>query len=516
MTKEDIVTETIRWKYADLKHINRYDKTKNQLTQTIEDSDLATNVIIRLEAFRKKLDPIKNQQQVFQQQIFQAKTLVNLTNDDVVANRSNLTRMQGDYLNLLSSSETSLESLAEFDRNFDLLFGQKTSSALQQELAERKRIMGRIIEECVATSVEEGIKKEQSKLNELIKNTESILEQATDLKKLSELFQQVKTIERVVTQKAAELLSPSDVQKLKQLIQFIEEKEKEILRIKEGITGAEKVHQQTIQAIEKIEKSIQQKKEQAASFLEEMRNSSSKDQQKAVEEDHVPVEVDQRTDQTVGVIEQPIQQKNEQAESFKEQPPTREDHQDNGEPPPESDRILKVKKARLQEAISLINAYKETLEYEKKHSIKFFHRSRNQAKIDYCNLLKNELSTKVDGLKSDSKLLSIIKEAHEKAIKSCDAQEVTKGGSYFGTSRMLSVQRLLGIAEAWETKGRSKFLGFSRKSDFHGLKTSGIVTEHEKKTVENFYNEEAESNDAYQKLKEQVFPKATGNSKTLN
>lgn len=187
--------------------------------------------------------------------------------------------------------------------------------------------------------------------------------------------------------------------------------------------------------------------------------------------------------------------------------------------PAPSDQVNKevslTKKNRLLEAISLIKTYKETLESEqKKFSVKFFHKSRNEGKISYCLSLEKELNSQINTLDRESNLLLIIKNAHDKATKESGAQtEITKGGSYFGTSRMLGLQRLLGIDEAWQTKGHSKFLVFSTQSDFHGLKTMGVVGDNVHKIVENFYlGVDNNSNEEYQRIKEQAFPKDVASS----
>lgn len=433
LEEKDIKTKTIRDKRALNEHYSRQPKTKGEYPsiEDVEDSTtLNRNVINRLDAFKKEVEALRNQQL-----ILKAKSLVKSAKADIDVNQENLRLMKIGYLELLSNY--SLESSVAFEREFDHLFGEKSISTFRKHFAGRKRIMDEIMEECKETSVEEEIKKEQFKLDQHIMNFELIVKQATDLKSLATLLKQVKTIEGSITQKAGELLIPSEAQKLQELIRFIAEKEQEIQRIKKGIKGTSEIHQQTIRAIETIEQSIQKKKVEAESFLQQISKTSSEVQQKI-------------EGRQVGV-------------------------------PAPSDQVNKeaslTKKNRLLEAISLIKTYRETLESEqKKFSVKFFHKSRNHEKLSYCQSLEKELNSQINTLDRESNLLLIIKNAHDKATKESGAQkEITKGGSYFGTSRMLSLQRLLGIDEAWQTKGHSKFLVFSTQSNLHGLKTSGVV-----------------------------------------
>ncbi|OEH46928.1 hypothetical protein lpari_02130 [Legionella parisiensis] len=164
---------------------------------------------------------------------------------------------------------------------------------------------------------------------------------------------------------------------------------------------------------------------------------------------------------------------------------------------------------RLQEAIFLIQTYRETIEKEQdRFSVKFFHKSRNQEKISYCKALEKELELQVKSLNFESNLHDIINTAHNKVTMSFTAQTIiTKGGSYFGTSRMLSLQRLLDIDEAWKTKGHSRFLVFSTHSDLHGLKTSGVFGDKVHRIVENFYRGVDNSYEQYQEIKKQAFAK---------
>ena len=472
--ENDIDTIIIRKKHSLNQHYARQRQTKSEyvsIKDIQENSTLVENVTTRLHAFREKLVVIRNQQL-----ILQAKSLVKLTHDDFVANQRNLTHIQGDYLSLLSSSKASLESFAEYGQNLDRLFGEKLASTLKKQLAVRKRIMGGILEECTATSAEEAIRSEQSELNKLIKNFESIMEQAAELRKLTALLKQIKSIEGLVIKKADGLI-PSDADQLEKFIQFIADKEHEVQDIKNGINGNSELHQQSIRAIEQLEHSLQQKKAQALSFLQQIRNKRSEAQQIIIEDSQAHV-------------------------SVPDLPPIIS-----------AEEVPAAKKERLQEAISLIRTYRKTIENEQDcFTVRFFHQSRNQAKIDYCKLLEKELNLQISSLNFESNLLLIINEAHEKVTNNFSAKkEITIGGSYFGTSRMLSLQRLIGIDDAWEA-GHSKFLIFSTQSDFHGLKTSGIVSESKWNVVKKFYCEEDNSNEEYQNLKNQVFPSKTASN----
>ncbi|MCE0723540.1 hypothetical protein [Legionella resiliens] len=468
--KTDINTRIIREKHAQNQHYSRQPKTKDEYPsiEDIEDSTLNMNVAKRLDAFKKELEALRNQQLVFK-----AKSLVNSARVDIDINQENLGLMKDDYLELLSNY--SQESFVAFEKKFARLFAEKSILAFRKHFAERKLSMDGIVKECKGTSVEEVIKKEQSELNQQIINFELIMKQATDLKSLTTLLKQVKTIEGIITQKEVELLIPSDAQKLQEFIRLIEAKEQEIQHIKQGINGSSEIHQQTIQAIEKIEQSIRQKKVEAESLLQKISKTSSEVPQKRIDEEFSsPQELPEKSD-------------------------------------PKNEETFMAKKNRLQEAISLIQTYRETIEHEQERfSVKFFHKSRNQAKISYCNALEKELKLQDKGLNFESNLHDIINNAHNKVTTGAGAQKeiITKGGSYFGTSRMLSLQRLLGIDEAWKMKGHSKILLFSTKSDLHGLKTSGLVGDDVENIVKNFFLEEADSDKAYQQLKEQVFPSA--------
>lgn len=474
----DIDTKTIRKKHSLNQFYSRQKKTSQEyepIQDIIKDSTLATNVIERLNAFKEQLEAIRNQQL-----ILQAKSLV--ANSDIDVNQENLRLMKSDYLKLCSNY--SLKSLAAFDQKFELLFGEKSISTFRKHFAERKRIMDAIMEACKGMPVAKVIREEKSKLDKQIEDFDLIMNQATELWDLKTRLQQIKTIESSVTEKVDVLLIPSDPQKLREFIEFIAGKEKEIQRIKEGIHGSAEIHQNTKRAIGESEQYIRQKREQAEFFLQQISNTRSEaPQQRKIDESQesvvfTPKESSPKSDK-----------KNEEA--------------------------LAVKKARLQEAISLIQTYRKTIEKEQKRFSVKFYKSRHQEKSSYCLSLERELRLQDNDLKFESNLHDIINNAHKKVTAGSGAKKeiITKGGSYFGTSRMLGLQRLLGIDEAWQTKGHSKFLVFSTQSDFHGLKTMGVVGDNVHKIVENFYlGVDNNSNEEYQRIKEQAFPKDVASS----
>ncbi|HHT0593098.1 TPA: hypothetical protein ACTXXA_001143 [Legionella anisa] len=477
LEKNDIDTAIIRREHAQNQHVVRIGKNQDEyepIKDVKQDSTLKNNVISRLNVFKQELEVIRNQQL-----LLKAKSLVELAKKDMVKNQKNLKTMQDVYLNLLSS--LSIESFKTFDLDFERLFGENAILRFENNFLRNKRDMNGIIEICKATPVGKEIRGEEAELDEQVRNFESIKKQATDLKKLRELLQQIKDIEGLVTQKANASLIPSDAQKLQELVQFITKKEEKIRRLKQGIKGTSKIDQKTILTIEKIEQSIQQKKEQAEYFLEQIRKKSSEVQQIKLEEHQVNVSTPEESSMEGA-------QKNEE--------------------------MITAKKKRLQEAISLIQIYRETIEKEQKRfSVKFFHKSRNQDKVSYCLALEKELKSKDNVLTFESSLHDIINQAHNKVIADlCAKTEITKGGSYFGTSRMLSLQRLLGIDEAWETKGHSKFLVFSTQSDLHGLKNSGVVGDKVHKIGKNFYLGLDNSDEPCQEIKKQAFPNVAVNN----
>lgn len=98
-------------------------------------------------------------------------------------------------------------------------------------------------------------------------------------------------------------------------------------------------------------------------------------------------------------------------------------------------------KCRLEEAISLIQTYRKTLDDEQKTcSFLFFYKSRNHAKFNYCKSLEDKLLLeiqKIDEIKKIDDLCSvhdiihdIINEAHDSVIKTTNnaaKMEITKG-----------------------------------------------------------------------------------------
>lgn len=184
LEEKDIKTKTIRDKRALNEHYSRQPKTKGEYPsiEDVEDSTtLNRNVINRLDAFKKEVEALRNQQL-----ILKAKSLVKSAKADIDVNQENLRLMKIGYLELLSNY--SLESSVAFEREFDHLFGEKSISTFRKHFAGRKRIMDEIMEECKETSVEEEIKKEQFKLDQHIMNFELIVKQATDLKSLATLL----------------------------------------------------------------------------------------------------------------------------------------------------------------------------------------------------------------------------------------------------------------------------------------------------------------------------------------
>lgn len=143
---------------------------------------------------------------------------------------------------------------------------------------------------------------------------------------------------------------------------------------------------------------------------------------------------------------------------------------------------------QLNYARQLLGDYLTELKNEKKswtYRIKFFHQTRKDNKIAYCEEMLVSLQAE-----SDAPVHERIKAAH--AIAAIGKKELDEGGSYIGTSRLLGIQRLLGINEAW-TKGRSSFFGIQTGSDFHGLKAIGVVGNDCQKQIEKFYAAEDET-----------------------
>lgn len=139
----------------------------------------------------------------------------------------------------------------------------------------------------------------------------------------------------------------------------------------------------------------------------------------------------------------------------------------------------KPEEAKLRLAIKLVQSQLTALRTEQNsfwYKLMFFHQARKIAKIDYCEKLIEFLKEKLSQVKAGDNLQQLIKDAHDSAVaaNTTNPEEITKGGSYFGTSRLLAMQRLLGIDSAWK-EGKSKVLSFPTSSDFHGLKGLGLV-----------------------------------------
>lgn len=589
--KEDIDTKAIRIKYAEHQHYSNQPKTKDdyqRIPPIQDDNTLSDNVLERLHAFEMQLKVIREQQL-----ILKAKSLVKLANDDILLKQEHLASMQKLYLNLLSVYTP--KSMAEFDKKFELLGSEKSFSTFTQKLHEKKLIMDGVMEEVQGTPAAEAIMVEQSALDNHLKTIESFKKQTAELKNLTTLLRQIKTIEANLTQKSDELLITKDAHKLEEIIRFIIDLEKELQRIKKGVSGTSEIHQNILQVIENTERALLQKKSEAQSYLEEIKRQASftqeisdtssglhpeivaqddaitesaydpkneqvknTDEVEQIEQTVKTAEVveageSKRTDEVLSVHEaektdegveihelvspseiakiNQVVDSGETVELSKGMSPTEivdskqavhtdkivEINQvvDSGENVAKTEEsgknneIITAKKERLQEAISLIQSYENTLKEEQgknQSCLGFFHKSRNAAKIKYCDSLITELQTSLQTINAESKLLEIINIAHRNINKSGNQAEITKGGSYFGTSRMLSLQRLLGIEDAWEKGGKSRIFGVSIPSDFHGLKNTGMVGDDVKNIVTNYYGFKSNSDHEYRRLIEKIFP----------
>ncbi|KTD83059.1 hypothetical protein [Legionella waltersii] len=463
--ESNVNTRIIRDQYALYDHYSRQPRTKKDypaIEDIKTDSTLESNVNKRLDAFKKKLEAIRDQQL-----ILKAKSLAELTSKEVVEIQQTLSLMQDSYLKLCSNY--SLESSVELDRKLESSFGEQSILQIRKRFAERKKAMDSILEACEGTPVAEAIRREQSMLEQQTEQFELIVKRANELMNLHQLLKQIKAIEGSVTEKASTLREDTDAPELREFIRFVTDKEKEIQQLKQGVKGNSKPYEQTDRTIDQIEQSIQQHKQRALLLLEKIEK--------------------QRNVVPENIEDNPIKALPKEAE-------------------PKNQEVLQIKKERLEEAINLIQRYREKLEKEpdKQRTVRFFHKSRNSAKIKYCTSLVQKLTEEVKTLTLESDLHQIINRAHGEVILGGDQTEITKGGSYFGTSRMLSLQRLLGIDEAWEKKGHSKFLGFSTQSDLHGLKTSGVVGDDVRGIVSNYYSDNPSSREQYQELIGQVFP----------
>lgn len=182
--------------------------------------------------------------------------------------------------------------------------------------------------------------------------------------------------------------------------------------------------------------------------------------------------------------------------------------ENNAAPNPEDKIRLKQQeplRRRRDMLITLVKNYEALLKSEKSNCvIRFFHQSRKDIKMSYCETLLASLE-KAE-LTADCSLKDIVNQAHKQATNKVGLSPLlTAGGSYLGTSRMLAVQRLLGIDEAWNHNGKSSFMGAPINSDFHGLKTTGIV-EKVKQTVTDFF--EGKQGIEFKALCEKVAPTA--------
>lgn len=126
----------------------------------------------------------------------------------------------------------------------------------------------------------------------------------------------------------------------------------------------------------------------------------------------------------------------------------------------------------------------------------FFHRGRKDAKIDYCNTLLTALREERERITPETNLHDLIEKAHQKAQDQTPTRQsrLTLGGSYVGSSRMLALQRQLGVDSAWSREqGKSAFLFFKTSSDYHGLKTQGMTEANQKArdTIRQFYEDKA-------------------------
>ncbi|WP_131794487.1 hypothetical protein [Fluoribacter gormanii] len=455
----------------------------------------------------KELEAVRNQQL-----LLRAQSLVESAKEDLALHQNKLELLQKQYSELLTQSDYSLESFAKFEQNFELWFGNKSISTLRESFDEKKRIMSELMVQSEA-SVSEEIRKEQSELNALLDNCESIIEQAKHVKTL---FEQIMKIADAVKKEEGQLV-PEDADNLQAFIHFIASKEEVLNKIKKEINGNSKIRQQTVRAIDELEETIKQKKEEVEFRLQQIRMKSSDAQPKiegSSDKDSSDEESQDASSNLGGEA-----QKND-GTNLLDQGSHQEKEKRNNEAALTEERKKRLK-SRLVEAISLIQTYRKTLDDEQKTcSFLFFYKSRNHAKFNYCKSLEDKLVLeiqKIDEIKKIDDLCSvhdIINGAHDSVIKTTNnaaKMEITKGGSYFGTSRMLSLQRLLDIDDAWK-KGHSKFFG----DDFHGLKTSGVVGEKAQMTIKEFYLAIDDNDGEFQDLKNKTFPTEVTSNKRLS
>ncbi|ETO93904.1 hypothetical protein [Legionella oakridgensis] len=167
----------------------------------------------------------------------------------------------------------------------------------------------------------------------------------------------------------------------------------------------------------------------------------------------------------------------------------------------------KALKHKLDRIIKLVGDYAAELKEEKKswsYFFNVFHWSRKEAKIKYCDDLLRELSEARENITHATNLRVLVRVAHQKAYEqSKDKSAIMAGGSYVGTSRLLSLQRLLDIESAWQ-HGKSKFGFFcTTASDFHGLKATGIIETKDgkiRRVINNFYQGTEAQEEEYNQL----------------
>lgn len=186
-----------------------------------------------------------------------------------------------------------------------------------------------------------------------------------------------------------------------------------------------------------------------------------------------------------------------------------------------NDKITTIIMTRVEKTELLINMmqnYLTALENEPSQpswTMNFFQSNRKSAKIAYCSNLLSELNQ--IQLTAEGDFSKIIHGAEDRALsatkKSHQLTDLTAGGSYFGTSRMLSLLRLLNTDVGWEN-GQSKFLGLPG-STFHGLKVTGVLKD-KQALIENFYKDETSKQEieAFIKLVEKTIP-VTDNVKSV-
>ncbi len=159
---------------------------------------------------------------------------------------------------------------------------------------------------------------------------------------------------------------------------------------------------------------------------------------------------------------------------------------------PTPEKLIKeTQTTRIGLALGLLKAYQAKLLNEKTSSwaVRFFgHGSRNAEKLAYTSAMITELETIKEDINAEGMidLSKKINEAHDKVMREFqgDANKITKGGRIFGTSRLLSLQRLLNINSAW---GAHKQPCYWSNEDFGGLQRSGMSGHDSQNVVQQFY-----------------------------